>query len=98
MVAVMFAISSGVTEMTPSVNVRTRHSLTGWRPGTSGRMPSFWAMSMTLSRPTLVDRRTKAQFTDSAVAWVMAMTPPPPSALSVDPAKPGTPHGAVPST
>src|SRR5262245_53194506 len=70
-VAVMFAISSGVIEMTPRVNVRTRHSLAGWRPATSGRMPSFCAVSMTLSRPTLVDRRTNAQFTDSAVAWSM---------------------------
>ena len=55
-------------------------------------------MSMTLSIPTLVDRRTNAQFTDSAVAWSMVMTPPPPSALSVDPPKPGTLQGAVPST
>ena len=95
----MFAISRGVIEMTPSVNVSTFHSLTGWRPATFGRMPSFWAMSMTLSMPTLVDRRTKAQFTDSAVACSTFMMPPSPSppALVVDPSMPATLQGAVPS-
>ncbi len=98
MVEVMFAISSGVMEMTPSVKVRTRHSFTGWRPATLGTMPIFWAMSITLSRPTLVDMRTNAQFTESAVALSTVITPPPGSALNVCPSKPGTRHGSVPST
>src|SRR5262249_3656983 len=88
----------GVIEMTPRVNVSTRHSFTGWRPETLGSMPIFWAKSMTFSSPTLVDRRTNAQFTESAVALSIVIIPPPGSALSVWPPKPGTRHGSVPST
>ena len=36
--------------------------------GSSLVMPILWAMSMTLSWPTLVARRTNAQFTEPAVA------------------------------
>jgi len=62
-------------------------------------MPIFWAMSITLSMPTLVDMRTNAQFTDSVAAACTVMMPPSPSPpeLVDDPPKPGTLHGAPPS-
>src|SRR5262245_42469528 len=99
-VAPMFAISSGVIEITPSVKVSTLHWFSGCRPATLGRIPIFWAMSMTLSMPTPVDRRTNAQFTDFAVwFWIVSIPPSPsPPALVVDPWNPRTPHGAEPLT
>ena len=36
-------------------------------------MPISWAMAMTLSSPTLVERRTNAQLTEPAVASQMSM-------------------------
>src|SRR4051812_20412074 len=98
MVAITVAISSGVASMVPIDRLSTFCRVCCW-------IPILWASAMRLSRPTLVERRTNAQFTELAVADQMGCTPPSsPSELvgSWSAGTPGnwlgTPHGSVPST
>ncbi len=59
-------------------------------------IPILCAISITLSWPTLVERRTKAQLTESAVWCHKSFIPPSPSAALIVVASPknlGTLHG-----
>jgi len=72
-VAYASAISSGVTENTPSVSEHT---------GSSGlSIPMRWATSTTFSRPASTESWTKTAFTELVVAADTGISPPLPSAL-----------------
>ena len=95
MVAMTVAISIGVASTVPIDRVRNWSFWVGrvcW-------MPIWWARVMSLPWPTLVERRTNAQFTEPAVAAHRLSMPPSSSALFVDTLpKRFTEHGAEPST
>ena len=99
MVAITVAISSGVASMVPIERLRTFCSV----PWVS---PICFARSITLSWPTLVDRRTKAQLIEPAVECSRVCSPfSAPSAELFGSWSTGTPgncdgtaHGSVPST
>ena len=97
--AITVAISSGVASTVPIDRVRN------WSVG-AGRvwaMPIWWASLIRRACPTLVDRRTNAQFTEPAVASHRSIGPPSwGSEFTVNASLAGkifgTEHGDVPST